>query len=447
MIDPKTKKFDIVIAGGGSTYTPGIVKMMIASQERFPLNSITLYDIDAERQGALGAALEIMMREEAPEIAFSYTTDPKTAFTGKDFCMAHIRVGGLPMRREDERIPMKYGVLGQETCGPGGIAYGMRSITGMLEIIDYMEQYAPDCWMLNYSNPASIVAEACRVLRPTSKVINICDMPVGTRRRMSYIVGKDYDDLDVRYFGLNHFGWWTSVKDVHTGEDYMPQLIDYVSKNGYLTQKAIDVQHMDASWQETHKKAADLVKLDPQFLPNTYLKYYLYPDYVVEHTDPNHTRADEVIEGREKQVFGAAREIVRKGTATGGEFTIDNHASFIVSLARAIAYNTHEVMLCIVENKGAITNFDDDAMVEVPCMVGFDGAEPLCQGEIPTFERGMMQEQLAVEKLVVQAYVEKSYLKMWQALTLSKTVPSATVAKKILDDLIEANKGWWPELS
>ena len=325
-------------------------------------------------------------------------------------------------------------------------AYGMRSITGMLEIIDYMEKYSPDCWMLNYSNPASIVAEACRVLRPKAKVINICDMPVGTRRRMAYIVGKEYDDLDVRYFGLNHFGWWTSVKDKTTGEDYMPKLIKYVAENGYLTQKAIETQHMDASWQATHRKAKDLLALDPQFLPNTYLKYYMYPDYVVEHTDPNHTRADEVIEGREKEVFGAAREIIRKGTATGGEFTVDNHAAFIVSLARALAYNTHEIMLCIVENKGAISNFDDDAMVEVPCVVGFNGPEPMCQGEIPTFERGMMQEQLAVEKLVVQAYVEHSYLKLWQALTLSKTVPSASVAKQILDDLIEANKDYWPEL-
>ena len=428
------KKFNVVIAGGGSTYTPGIVKMMLEHQEDFPLNSVTLYDNDAERQAVIGEALEILMKEEAPQIHFAYTTDPETAFTGKDFCMAHIRVGKYAMRRLDERIPMKYGVVGQETCGPGGIAYGMRSITGMLEIIDYMEKYSPDCWMLNSSNPASIVAEACRVLRPKAKVINICDMPVGTRRRMAYIVGKEYDDLDVRYFGLNHFGWWTSVKDKTTGEDYMPKLIKYVAENGYLTQKAIETQHMDASWQATHRKAKDLLALDPQFLPNTYLKYYMYPDYVVEHTDPNHTRADEVIEGREKEVFGAAREIIRKGTATGGEFTVDNHAAFIVSLARALAYNTHEIMLCIVENKGAISNFDDDAMVEVPCVVGFNGPEPMCQGEIPTFERGMMQEQLAVEKLVVQAYVEHSYLKLWQALTLSKTVPSASVAKQILDD-------------
>lgn len=153
-----------------------------------------------------------------------------------------------------------------------------------------------------------------------------------------------------------------------------------------------------------------------------------------------------MIDGREKEVFGAAREIIRKGTATGGEFSVDNHAEFIVSLARALAYNTHEIMLCIVENNGAIKNFDDDAMVEVPCVVGFNGPEAICQGEIPLFERGMMYEQVTVEKLVVEAYIEHSYLKLWQALTLSKTVPSATVAKLILDDLIEANKDYWPEL-
>src|SRR5699024_8182983 len=139
-----------------------------------------------------------------------------------------------------------HGVVGQETCGPGGIAYGMRSIPDIIQFIDYMEQYSPDCWMLNYSNPAAIVAEACRVLRPHAKIINICDMPVGTLRRMSYIVGKTPKDLDVRYYGLNHFGWWTSVKG-KDGTDYTPQLIDYVSKNGYLTQKAIETQHMDES--------------------------------------------------------------------------------------------------------------------------------------------------------------------------------------------------------
>lgn len=86
-------------------------------------------------------------------------------------------------------------------------------------------------------------------------------------------------------------------------------------------------------------------------------------------------------------------------------------------------------------------------MVEVPCIVGTDGPEPLSQGRIPEFQRALMYQQVTVEKLVVQAYIEGSYQKLWQALILSKTVPGAKVAKEILDELIEANKEYWPELN
>ncbi|WP_297130920.1 6-phospho-alpha-glucosidase [Terrisporobacter sp.] len=439
------KKFSVVIAGGGSTFTPGIVMMLLDNIDRFPLRKLKLYDNDKQRQDVIGEALHILLKENAPEIEFTYTTDPEEAFTDVDFCMAHIRVGKYEMREKDEKIPLKHGVVGQETCGPGGIAYGMRSIGPMIELIDIMENYSPDCWMLNYSNPAAIVAEACRILRPNSKVLNICDMPVGTLRRMSQIVGLTPKDLEVNYFGLNHFGWWTSVKDKE-GNDLMPMLREYISENGYLNQIEVDTQHTDPSWQDTHRKAKDLIALDPNFLPNTYLKYYLYPDYVVEHSNKEYTRANEVMDGREKTVFDAARAIIKSGTSKGSEFHIDSHASFIVDLARAIAYNTNERMLCIVENKGAIENFDPTAMVEVPCLVGSNGAQALVQGSIPQFEKGLMEQQVSVEKLVVQAWIEGSYQKLWQALTLSKTIPSAKVAKEVLDDLIEANKSYWPEL-
>lgn len=441
------KKFSVVIAGGGSTFTPGIVMMLLDNSDRFPLRKLKLYDNNGERQGILGEALEILLKEQAPEVEFSYTTDPEEAFSDIDFCMAHIRVGKYAMREKDEKVPLRHGVFGQETCGPGGIAYGMRSITGMLEIIDYMEKYSPDAWMLNYSNPAAIVAEACRVLRPDAKVLNICDMPVGTLRRMSQIVGKKPEELEVRYFGLNHFGWWTSVKDKE-GNEYLDQIRAYVAENGYLTQIEVDTQHTDPSWQETHKKAKDILAVAPEYLPNTYLKYYLYPDYVTEHMQehPEYTRANEVMEGREKTVFDHAKKIIKNGSAVGIAFEIDAHASFIVDLARAIAYNTHERMVMIVENNGAIANFPDDAMVEVPCIVGVDGPEPLTQGQIPAFQQALMFQQVTVEKLVVEAYVEQSYQKMWQALTLSKTVPSAQVAKELLDDLIIENGDFWPEL-
>lgn len=339
---------------------------------------------------------------------------------------------------------MKVGTVALEICGPGGIAYGMRSIGGILEILDYMEKYSPNAWMLNYSNPAAIVAEATRRLRPNSRIINICDMPLGIMVRMARILGISEKDLDIRYFGLNHFGWWTQVKD-QEGNDLMSALKAYVKENGYDVNIEED-QHADQSWHETFKKVRDVYAVDPDTLPNTYLKYYLCPDYVVEHTDPNYTRANQVMDGREKEVFPAAREIIERGTAENCRFMKDDHASYIVALARALAFNTKEKMLLIVPNEGAVENFDLEAMVEIPCIVGKDGYEKIAQGRIPQFQKGLMEQQVSVEKLVVEAWIEGSYQKLWQALTLSKTVPSASAAKQILDDLIEANKGYWPEL-
>ena len=438
------KKFSIVVAGGGSTFTPGIVLMLLENLEKFPIRQIKFYDNDAERQEVIAKACDIIIKEKAPDINFVYTTDPETAFTDVDFVMAHIRVGKYAMREKDEKIPLKHGVLGQETCGPGGIAYGMRSIGGVIELVDFMEKYSPNAWMLNYSNPAAIVAEATRRLRPNSKILNICDMPIGIEIRMAEMLGlKSRKDMVIRYFGLNHFGWWTDIRDKQ-GKDLMPELKEKVAKIGYNVE--IEGENTEASWNDTFTKARDVFAIDPTTMPNTYLKYYFFPDYVVEHSDPNHTRANEVMEGREKFVFGECRAIAEKGTAKDSKLHVDDHASYIVDLARAIAYDTKERMLLIVENDGALSNFDPTAMVEVPCLVGSNGPEKIVQGKIPQFQKGLMEQQVSVEKLTVEAWIEGSYQKLWQALTLSRTVPSAKVAKAILDDLIEANKDFWPVL-
>jgi maltose-6'-phosphate glucosidase len=438
------KKFSIVVAGGGSTFTPGIVLMLLENLDKFPIRQIKFYDNDAERQEVIAKACDIIIKEKAPDINFVYTTDPETAFTDVDFVMAHIRVGKYAMREKDEKIPLKHGVLGQETCGPGGIAYGMRSIGGVIELVDFMEKYSPNAWMLNYSNPAAIVAEATRRLRPNSKILNICDMPIGIEIRMAEMLGlKSRKDMVIRYFGLNHFGWWTDIRDKH-GKDLMPELKEKVAKIGYNVE--IEGENTEASWNDTFTKARDVFAIDPTTMPNTYLKYYFFPDYVVEHSDPNHTRANEVMEGREKFVFGECRTIAEKGTAKDSKLHVDDHASYIVDLARAIAYDTKERMLLIVENDGALSNFDPTAMVEVPCLVGSNGPEKIVQGKIPQFQKGLMEQQVSVEKLTVEAWIEGSYQKLWQAITLSRTVPSASVAKAILDDLIEANKDFWPVL-
>lgn len=439
------KKFNITIAGGGSTFTPGIILMLLDHLEDFPIDTIKLYDNDGERQQTIADACEILLKERAAEVKLLASTDPKVAFENVDFVMAHIRVGKYAMREQDEKIPLRHGVVGQETCGPGGIAYGMRSITGVLEIIDYMEKYSPDAWMLNYSNPAAIVAEATRKLRPNSKILNICDMPIGIEELMASNIGlSSRKEMVVKYYGLNHFGWWTDIRDT-SGKDLMPKIIKHVEQHGYATDTGSDMEK-EASWSDTFKKARDVQAIDKDTLPNTYLKYYLYPDYEVAHSNKEYTRANEVMAGREKFVFTECENIINKGTAEGTELTIDEHASYIVDLARAIAFNTKERMLMIVENKGAISNFEPTAMVEIPCLVGSEGPEPLSVGEIPRFQKSLMEQQVGVEKLTVEAYEEQSYQKLWQALTLSRTIPSAKVAKDILDDLIEANKGYWPDL-
>lgn len=440
-------KFSIVIAGGGSTYTPEIILMLLDNLDKLPLRKIKLYDNDGERQNKLAKACEILIKERANDIEFLATTDPEEAYTDVDFCLAHIRVGKLPMRELDEKIPLKHGVVGQETCGAGGIAYGMRSIAGVLENIDYMEKYSPKCWMLNYSNPASIVAEATRRLRPNSRIINICDMPIGMEHSIAKIAGvPSRKDMDIRYFGLNHFGWYTSIKD-KKGKEMIPDIIEHVKKYGFINGEEGMKTAVKDSWFETNLYTKNIVQTDPTTIPSSYLKYYLFSDYVVEHEDKNYTRANEVMDGREKEVFSACAEIEKNGHSKGSALKIGIHAEFIVDLATALAFNTHERMLLIVENNGAIENFPSDAMVEIPCIVGKDGFEPLSVGKIPTFQKGLMEQQVAVEKLVVEAWIEKSYQKLWQALTLSKTVPSATVAKEVLDDLIEANKDYWPELN
>lgn len=444
----RSEKSSVVIAGGGSTYTPGIILMLLKHLDRFPLRKIKLYDNDEQRQKVIADACEIIIHKQHPEIDFQATCDPKEAFTDVDFVMAHIRVGKYAMRELDEKIPLKYGVVGQETCGPGGIAYGMRSIQGVLELVDHMEAYSPDAWLLNYSNPAAIVAEATRRLRPHSRILNICDMPISIENNMLEILGYEKrSDIITKYYGLNHFGWWYDVRD-RKGKDLMPALKAYVKEKGYLVQSDLEMakQHGDTSWNETYRMAKDIYAIDPQTLPNTYLKYYLLPDQVVAHTDASYTRANQVMDTREKEVFDACRIIAQKREFEGTELSLDEHASYIVDLAEALKFNTYARMLLIVKNNGIIENFDAEAMVEVPCLVSSAGPEPLSVGRIPRFQKGLMEEQVAVEKLVVDAWEEGSYQKLWQAIALSKTVPSITVAKQILDELYEANRQFWPEL-
>ena len=437
--------YNIVIVGGGSTWTPGILKALTKHKEKLPLKKVTLYDIDKERQETIGEFGIVLFKEEYPEVEFSYTTDKKNAYTDVDFVFCQMRTGGYPMREKDEHIPLSMGVIGQETCGPGGFAYGIRSIKDMVEMVKDVREYSPEAWILNYTNPAAIVAYALKKVFPDDKkIINICDQPVNLLRSYGRLLGRSYENWEPVYFGLNHFGWFKNIYD-ENGNDIVPEIKKITSEKGFLP---ADAEQRDQSWLDTYAMVEDMLKDFPDYLPNTYLQYYLYPEYKLKKLDPDYTRANEVMDGREKRVFAECRRIAENGTAKDSSVVHnDAHGDMIIEVAESIAHNRHKYFIVMVENNGLIENLPDDAVVEVTATLGINGPRPYGVGKIETFYKGLIENQYAYERLTVEACLEGSYTKALQALTLNRTVVDAKKARKVLDALIEANKGYWPELS
>lgn len=444
------KKYSICIVGGGSRYTPDMLAMLCNQKDRFPLKKIVLYDNESERQNIVGKYAEILFKEYYPELEeIIYTTDEKEAFTDIDFALMQIRAGRLKMREQDEKVSLKHGCLGQETCGPGGFAYGLRSVPAVIDLITSIREYSPKCWILNYSNPAAIVAEATKRVFPGDyRIINICDMPIAIMDIYASVLGLKRKDLEPKYFGLNHFGWFTHILDKKTGEDYLPKLRE-------ILKTPVDVQteplFKEPSWKATFDFMSKMINDYDEYLPNTYLQYYLYPNKMRDKQNPEYTRANEVMDGNEKETYERLNKIISLGKMHGTEYEITGdvgcHAEYIVDLATAIANNTNEIFLIITENNGTIQNVSSEMMVEVPCRVGSNGVEPLVVGSIPTFYKGLMENQYAYEKLSVDACLEGSYQKALQALVLNRTVVNTNVAKELLKDLIDANKEYWNKLS
>ncbi|GEK90245.1 maltose-6'-phosphate glucosidase [Alkalibacterium putridalgicola] len=438
------KKNNIVLVGGGSTWTPGILKAMTTHLDEFALNRIVLYDINEKRQEVIGEFAKILFKEEAPEVEIVYTTDKEVAYKDVDFVFCQMRTGGFDMREKDEKIPLSLGVIGQETCGPGGFAYGLRSIRDMEEMVKDVRRLSPDAWILNYTNPAAIVALALDKLFPEEdKILNICDQPVNLLRSFASLIDLDVNKFEPVYFGLNHFGWFTHIYD-ETGKDRAPEIKEIILNGGF---RPVDAEQRDQSWLETYAMVEDMLIDFPDYLPNTYLQYYLYPEYKLSKLDPEWTRTDEVRIGREQKVFEECRRIVENGTARDSKVVHnDAHGDMMVEVAASIANNLRKTFVVMVRNDGIVSNLPDDSMVEVAASLGANGPAPYAVGKIGTFYKGLIENQYAFERLTVEAYMEGSYTKALQALTLNRTVVDAKKARKVLNALIEANKEYWPEL-
>ena len=368
----------ITLVGGGSTFTPGIVKSIALRREDLDVTEVRLFDIDKERQDKVAVVVDWILHEELKcGIKLTVTNDPETAYTGASFIFAQMRVGKYAMREQDEKISLRHGCVGQETCGCGGMAYGMRTIFPMMQVIDDAEKYAaPDHWILNYSNPASIVSEACRRLRPNARIINICDMPIAIIDMAAAAMGiKNKKEIVYDYYGLNHFGWFTSIE--HNGKDILPALREYILEHeiflpaAYMQDKAALAansnkgnRHAKGSWYYVWKGVYEIMQNFPDTLPNTYLNYYLQQKEFVEHSDPTHTRANEVMETREKNLFEGIDRYLETGKVEENVFYAGSHGDWIADLAVALKNDTKARFLVITENRGALPNMPYDAMVE-----------------------------------------------------------------------------------
>lgn len=439
------EKINLTIVGGGSTWTPGILKGLTKNHmQNFPLAKVTMFDINAERQKVIGEFGKVLFKEQCPDVHFTYTTIEEEAYTDVDFVFCQMRTGGYPMRQLDEHIPLSMGIIGQETCGPGGFAYGMRSIKDMIEMVKSVRKFSPNAWIINYTNPAAIVAYALKKAFPDDlRIINICDQPVNLMRSYGRLLNKDVSQYEPVYFGLNHFGWFKHLYD-ESGIDVLPELKAIIHERGFIP---VDAEQRDASWLDTYAMVQDMLIDFPDYLPNTYLQYYLYPEYKLHKMNPDITRADEVMAGREKKVFEACLDVANKQSTSGSHLVQnDAHSDMIIDIAASIRYNRHQFFIVIIENKGVIQNLPDDAMVEVTATVGSNGPRPYGVHSVDTFYKALIETQYAYERLTVEAYFEQSYQKALQALTLNRTVNDAKKARCILDALIEANKDYFPIL-
>ena len=212
----------VAVLGGGGFRTPLTYTALQSVAARVPISQVVLHDIDRDRLERMRLVLDGLADGAAPCLAVRMTTDLEEAVDGADFIWCAIRVGGLEARLVDEEVPIREGVVGQETTGPGGISFALRSLPVLLEIARVIARRAPCAWFVNFTNPVGLVVEA---LRPVlgERVIGVCDTPTSLCSRVAQLLDRSPCELWFDYFGLNHLGWLRAVLDA--SGDRLPVLL------------------------------------------------------------------------------------------------------------------------------------------------------------------------------------------------------------------------------
>ena len=424
----------LAIIGGGGFRVPLVYGALL---ERRPFDDVVLHDVDPERLDRIAGVLEGQAAEHGDRVPFRTTTDLDDAIDGADFVFVAIRVGGLEGRTVDEGVPLGHGVLGQETTGPGGICFALRTIPAMLDLAERVARRAPDAWLVNFTNPAGMVTEALQQVIG-DRAIGICDTPSALCRRVAAALGSPPDPLWFDYFGLNHLGWLKGVRD--GSSERLPELLADDTALAALEEGRL----FGAEWL----RSLGLV-------PNEYLYYFYFAAETVEALG-SRPRGAYLLE--QQAGFYAARQETPEQALALWRATKDERDRTYMAEARngdeghahaegdpggyegealavveAIAADRGAVRILNVANRSALGFLDERAVVEVPCLVGAAGARPLAVGPVPDHARALIESVKAVERVTIEAALTGSTALAVKALALHPLVPSVEAARAIFD--------------
>jgi len=434
-----TKGIKIATIGGGSSYTPELVEGFIKRYDELPLKELWLVDVETgkEKLEIVGGLAKRMIEKAGLPIEVHLTLDRRAALKNANFVTTQFRVGLLDARAKDERIPLKYGVLGQETNGPGGLFKGLRTIPVILDICKDMEELCPDAWLINFTNPAGMVTEAVLRYSNIKKVVGLCNVPIAMEMGIAKLLDVDHSRIRIDFAGLNHmvYGLDVYVDGVSVKDQVIDLLMD--PNNSSFVK---NIENLD--WEPEFIKALNV-------LPCPYHRYYYKTRDMVEKEIENAkkegTRA-EVVQKLETELFELYKDpnlaikppqLEQRGGA--------HYSDAAVRLITSIYTDKRDIQPVNTRNNGAIASIPNDSAVEVSCIITKDGPKPIVMGDLPVQVRGLVQQIKSFERVAAEAAVTGDYDKAVLALTINPLSPSDTIAKEIVDEMLEAHKEFLPQ--
>ncbi|RRD39381.1 6-phospho-beta-glucosidase [Leptotrichia sp. OH3620_COT-345] len=435
----KKKGVKIVTIGGGSSYTPELIDGFIKRIKELPVREIWLVDIEdgKEKLEIVGKLARRMIKAAGIDCKIHLTLDRRKAIKGADFVTTQFRVGLLDARIKDEKIPFENGLLGQETNGAGGMFKAFRTIPVILDIVKDIKELAPDAWLINFTNPAGMVTEAVLKYGKFDKVVGLCNVPVNLMMDCAKIYEKKVEDFFFQFAGLNHFVWY-NVYD-KKGNDITYDLMEKLQDEENIGVKNI----VNFNFDYTQIKNLGM-------LPCPYHRYYYLQDEMLKQSLKDYkekgTRG-EIVKKVEEELFELYKnadlhEKPKQLEQRGGAYYSDAACEII----NGIYNNKGTVMAVNTKNKGAIEDLPYDSAVEISSYITSSGPKPLNFGKFPNAgQRGYIQIMKAMEELTVEAAVTGDYGTALQAFTTNPLVPGTEIARKVLNELLDAHEKYLPQ--